>query len=328
MAASRDIYIYRIVGALFGRNVLLALCRKALRAQAQALAEQPFSREAYARDPKQARAYFCPLLSGCGAVYQCLNNASIEPETCGAQMRKRCSFRLDMLVRAAAGGAAPAAANGSAVGVADPNPRPGPAAAAGVAAGALGPGAPGADVVMNGTLASGNCGLSLRLDAATTHIQAYFAKAVNYTLMITALSFVQVRRCRARACMRPAPRPAAVAPAGASRVHACCQQPDACTCFCVDAVAGRRRGVCWCQRVSFAPVRRAGGAADPADGGHGHAGRGGQGVAADGGPAGHHGRLPLPAAPDHRRAQTLTGNPERPVQCPRWADRAAAPCLC
>ncbi|KAK9832712.1 hypothetical protein WJX81_003010 [Elliptochloris bilobata] len=60
--------------------------RKALRAHAQALAEQPFSREAYARDPKQ--------------------------------MRKRCSFRMDML--------------------------------------------------------------------------AYFAKAVNYTLMITALSFVQV----------------------------------------------------------------------------------------------------------------------------------------
>ena len=33
----------------------MAPCRKALRAQAQALAEQPFSREAYARDPKQAR---------------------------------------------------------------------------------------------------------------------------------------------------------------------------------------------------------------------------------------------------------------------------------
>lgn len=36
-------------------DVLVSVCRKALRAQAQALAEQPFSREAYARDPKQAR---------------------------------------------------------------------------------------------------------------------------------------------------------------------------------------------------------------------------------------------------------------------------------
>ena len=41
------------------------LCRKALRAQAQALAEQPFSREAYARDPKQARARRSHVLLSC-----------------------------------------------------------------------------------------------------------------------------------------------------------------------------------------------------------------------------------------------------------------------
>lgn len=53
--ATEDTPSYDIAGALIKRNVMLALCRKALRAQAQALAEQPFSREAYARDPKQAR---------------------------------------------------------------------------------------------------------------------------------------------------------------------------------------------------------------------------------------------------------------------------------
>ena len=115
-----------------------------------------------------------------------------EREPCGAQMRKRCSFRLDMLVRAAAG-SPPPAGNTSSDDAANPSPGPG-SKAAGIAAGAPGPGAPAGDVVMNGTLASGNCGLSLRIGAATTHIQAYFAKAVNYTLMITALSFVQVPR--------------------------------------------------------------------------------------------------------------------------------------
>ncbi len=100
-------------------------------------------------------------------------------------MRKRCTFRLDVLVRAAAAGA-PAAAPGA--------PAPG-GAAPGAPGAARRPAAPAAaaDVVMNGTLASANCGLALRLGAATTHVQAYFAKAVNYTLMVTALSFVQAR---------------------------------------------------------------------------------------------------------------------------------------
>jgi len=99
-----------------------------------------------------------------------------------------------VLVRAAAAGAPAAAAgapapSGAAPGAPGAGRRPAAAAAA------------GADVVMNGTLASANCGLALRLGTATTHVQAYFAKAVNYTLMVTALSFVQARA--------PAPGPPA-----------------------------------------------------------------------------------------------------------------------
>ncbi len=48
------------------------------------------------------------------------------------------------------------------------------------------------DLVVNGTISSSNCGLVLGLNATTTHIEAYYAKAVNYTIMITALAFVQV----------------------------------------------------------------------------------------------------------------------------------------
>ena len=171
-------------------------------------------------------------------------------------MRKRCSFRLDMLVRAAAGGGALAAANASSGGAADPYPNPNKAA--GGAAGALGPGAPGPDVVMNGTLASGNCGLSLRLDAATTHIQAYFAKAVNYTLMITALSFVQVPYTLYSETLSQAyfvkvvnntlmvTRAVVRAGAAAACIRACTQPPARQLCFllvqavCMIAVHSRR----------------------------------------------------------------------------------------
>jgi len=69
-------------------------------------------------------------------------------------------------------------------------------------------------------------------------------------------------------------------------------------------------------------MARAGGAADPADGGDGHAGGSRQGVAADGGAAGHHGRLPLPAAPDHRRGRLgcRVGCRRCPaLRRPRWA---------
>ena len=45
-------------------------CRKALRTQAQGLAQQPFSREAYARDPKQARRRFPRVHARLAGVYR------------------------------------------------------------------------------------------------------------------------------------------------------------------------------------------------------------------------------------------------------------------
>lgn len=48
------------------------------------------------------------------------------------------------------------------------------------------------DAVLNGTLYSSNCGISLQINATTTHIEVYEAKGVNYTFMVTALTFVQV----------------------------------------------------------------------------------------------------------------------------------------
>ena len=52
---------------------------------------------------------------------------------------------------------------------------------------------PVADAVLNGTLYSSNCGISLQINATTTHVEEYEAKAVNYTFMVTALTFVQAR---------------------------------------------------------------------------------------------------------------------------------------
>lgn len=49
------------------------------------------------------------------------------------------------------------------------------------------------DLVVNGTISSPNCGVVLGLNATTTHIEVYYSKAVNYTVMITVLAFVQVR---------------------------------------------------------------------------------------------------------------------------------------
>lgn len=48
------------------------------------------------------------------------------------------------------------------------------------------------DLILNGTLLSGNCGIQLQINATTTRIEVYEAKAVNYTFMVTALTFVQV----------------------------------------------------------------------------------------------------------------------------------------
>ena len=50
----------------------------------------------------------------------------------------------------------------------------------------------GPDLTLKGTLASAACGIRLRLSAATTHIEQYYAKALNYSLMITIVSFLQV----------------------------------------------------------------------------------------------------------------------------------------
>ena len=45
---------------------------------------------------------------------------------------------------------------------------------------------------MNGTLYSRNCGIELQINATTSHIEVYENKAVNYTFMVTALTFIQV----------------------------------------------------------------------------------------------------------------------------------------
>ena len=50
-----------------------------------------------------------------------------------------------------------------------------------------------AQILMNGTLISRNCGLSVRISAASVQVEKYYSKAVNYTLMMTAVSFFQVR---------------------------------------------------------------------------------------------------------------------------------------
>ena len=49
------------------------------------------------------------------------------------------------------------------------------------------------DVFLNGTLSSPECGIALGLNATTTHVEEHYAKAINYTLMVTAISFLQVR---------------------------------------------------------------------------------------------------------------------------------------
>jgi len=48
------------------------------------------------------------------------------------------------------------------------------------------------EIVMNGTLFSENCGLTVHIDASYVRLEEYYAKAVNYTVMVTVISFVQV----------------------------------------------------------------------------------------------------------------------------------------
>ncbi len=54
------------------------------------------------------------------------------------------------------------------------------------------------DVFLNGTLSSPECGIVLHLNGTTTHVEEHYAKAINYTLMVTAVSFLQVRPVRRR----------------------------------------------------------------------------------------------------------------------------------
>ena len=49
------------------------------------------------------------------------------------------------------------------------------------------------DAILNGTIFSSNCGIILQINASTSHVEVYEAKAVNYTFMVTALTFIQVR---------------------------------------------------------------------------------------------------------------------------------------
>lgn len=58
----------------------------------------------------------------------------------------------------------------------------------------------GQDLVVGGTISSSNCGVVLSLNASTTHVEAYYAKAVNYTAMVTILSFVQVQYISGKGC--------------------------------------------------------------------------------------------------------------------------------
>ena len=48
------------------------------------------------------------------------------------------------------------------------------------------------DLILNGTLLSRNCGMQLQVNATTSRIEVYEAKAINYTFMVTALTFLQV----------------------------------------------------------------------------------------------------------------------------------------
>ena len=52
---------------------------------------------------------------------------------------------------------------------------------------------PTSEMMMNGTLGSDNCGMVLSINVTYVRLEEYYAKAVNYTLMITIISFVQVQ---------------------------------------------------------------------------------------------------------------------------------------
>eukprot|EP00191_Tetraselmis_sp_GSL018_P024194 CAMPEP_0177623596 /NCGR_PEP_ID=MMETSP0419_2-20121207/28988_1 /TAXON_ID=582737 /ORGANISM="Tetraselmis sp., Strain GSL018" /LENGTH=598 /DNA_ID=CAMNT_0019124161 /DNA_START=566 /DNA_END=2360 /DNA_ORIENTATION=+ len=84
-------------------------------------------------------------------------------------LRKKCDFRLDLRPSVLGNGSSAQAAGGAAS--APP---------------------PGSELVMNGTLVSENCGMVISVNAAYVRLEEYYTKAVNYTLMITVISFAQV----------------------------------------------------------------------------------------------------------------------------------------
>ncbi len=51
------------------------------------------------------------------------------------------------------------------------------------------------DWVLNGTLSSRNCGVALSMNLTMTHMEKLNSKSIKYTLMMTAVSFIQVSRC-------------------------------------------------------------------------------------------------------------------------------------
>lgn len=57
-----------------------------------------------------------------------------------------------------------------------------------------------ADWVLNGTLASPNCGAMLSMNLTITHVEKLNAKSINYTLMMTAVAFFQVSMRRYHYC--------------------------------------------------------------------------------------------------------------------------------
>ena len=65
-------------------------------------------------------------------------------------------------------------------------------AAAAAGGGGGGGGAQHADTLLTGTLYSRNCGIRLAVSLSSAHTEAYASKAVNYTLMISAVGFLQV----------------------------------------------------------------------------------------------------------------------------------------
>ena len=49
-------------------------------------------------------------------------------------------------------------------------------------------------IQFDGALESANCGVHLKVNTTSVQLQAYYTKAMNYTLMVTLLAFLQARR--------------------------------------------------------------------------------------------------------------------------------------